>query len=264
MTTPPVGNSISRSPLRSGFLLIALALTWFALSPASLAQLPSPTPDGGYPNQNTAEGNNALLNLTTGFDNTATGFDALQSNTSGNNNMATGAFALLHNTTGNSNIALGDQAGGNLTTGDSNIDVGNRGVAGEANAIRLGTQGTQTATNIAGISGATIPTGVAVIVDSSGHLGTTTSSACYKDDIKPMDKASEVILALKPVTFRYKHELDPAGIPQFGLVAEEVEKVDPDAVARDDEGRPYSVRYEAVNAMLLNEFLKEHSTVQEQ
>jgi hypothetical protein len=100
-------------------------------------------------------------------------------------------------------------------------------------------------------------------VDSNGRLGTTTSSARFKDDIKPMDKASEAILALNPVTFRYKRELDPDGIPQFGLVAEEVEKVNPDLVARDDHGKPYSVRYEAVNAMLLNEFLKEHHQVQE-
>src|SRR2546422_11022742 len=79
-----------------------------------------------------------------------------------------------------------------------------------------------------------------------------------------MDKASEAILALKPVTFRYKHELDPDGIPQFGLVAEQVEKVNPDLVVRDDQGKPYTVRYEAVNAMLLNEFLKEHRKVEEQ
>src|SRR4029434_4917082 len=122
----------------------------------------------------------------------------------------------------------------------------------------------QNSTFIAGISGATVPTGVTVIVDSSGHLGTTTSSARYKEAIKPMDTASEAILALRPVTFRYKHELDPVGIPQFGLVAEDVEKVNPDLVARDKEGKPYSVRYEAVNAMLLNEFLKEHSKGQEQ
>src|SRR5262249_5767952 len=130
--------------------------------------------------------------------------------------------------------------------------------------IRIGRQGLQTATYIAAISGATVPTGVAVIVDTTGHLGTTTSSARFKDEIKPMDKASEAILALKPVTFRYKHEVDPEGIPQFGLVAEEVEKVNPDLVARDEQGRPYTVRYEAVNAMLLNEFLKEHGEVQEQ
>ena len=105
--------------------------------------------------------------------------------------------------------------------------------------------------------------GVGVIIDSSGHLGTVVSSERFKDEIKPMDKASEAILALKPVTFHYKKELDPEGIPQFGLVAEEVEKVNPDLVARDDQGKVYTVRYEAVNAMLLNEFLKEHRTVQE-
>jgi hypothetical protein len=123
-------------------------------------------------------------------------------------------------------------------------------------------RGTQTATYIAGISGATVPDGVGVIVDADGHLGTVVSSARFKAEIKPMDKASEAVLALKPVTFRYKHELDPAGIPQFGLVAEEVEKVNPDLVARDEQGKPFSVRYEAVNAMLLNEFLKEHRKVE--
>jgi len=158
---------------------------------------------------------------------------------------------------------LGFKAGRNLTTGNNNIDIGNMGVAGESNTIRIGTTGTQTATFIAGISGATVPTGIAVVVDADGHLGTTTSSARFKEAIKPMDKASEAILALKPVTFRYKHELDPEGIPQFGLVAEDVEKVNSDLVARDDEGKPYTVRYEAVNAMLLNEFIKEHREVQE-
>ena len=106
--------------------------------------------------------------------------------------------------------------------------------------------------------------GVGVIIDSLGHLGTVVSSARYKDNVRPMDKASEAILALQPVTFRYKKELDPEGIPQFGLVAEQVSKVNPDLVARDDQGKPYTVRYEAVNAMLLNEFLKEHFKVEEQ
>src|SRR4029453_17541917 len=100
--------------------------------------------------------------------------------------------------------------------------------------------------------------------DTDGPLGTAVSSERFKENVKPMDKASEAVLALKPVTFRYKHDLDPAGIPQFGLVAEDVEKVNPDLVARDAQGKPYTVRYEAVNAMLLNEFLKEHHTVQEQ
>ena len=106
--------------------------------------------------------------------------------------------------------------------------------------------------------------GVGVIIDSSGHLGTVVSSERFKDEIKPMDKASEAILALKPVTFRYKHDLDPEGIPQFGLVAEQVEKVNPALVARDEQGKVYTVRYEAVNAMLLNEFLKQHRKVEEQ
>jgi hypothetical protein len=171
---------------------------------------------------------------------------------------------MLNNTTGSFNIALGDNAGFNLTTGSNNIDIGNVGVAGEAKTIRIGKQGTQTATFIAGINGATVPTGVAVIVDGSGHLGTTTSSARFKEAIKAMDKASEAILSLRPVTFHYKHDLDPDCIPQFGLVAEEVEKVNPDLVARDAEGKPYTVRYEAVNAMLLNEFLKEHRKNEEQ
>jgi len=197
----------------------------------------------------------------TATNNTATGVDALLLNTNGNSNTATGTAALQNNTTGSDNIALGAQAGGNLTIGDHNIDIGNRGVAGEANTIRIGVR-MHTNTFIGGISGATVPTGVAVIVDADGHLGTSTSSARFKEAIKPMDKASEAILALKPVTFRYKHELDPKGIPQFGLVAEEVEKVNPTLVARDEQGKPFTVRYEAVNAMLLNEFLKEHRQVE--
>jgi hypothetical protein len=125
-------------------------------------------------------------------------------------------------------------------------------------------KGTQTTTFMAGISGATVPTGVAVIVNASGHLGTTTSSARFKGAINPMDKASEAILSLQPVTFRYNKELDPKGVPQFGLVAEEVEKVAPDLVDLDAKGKPFTVRYDEVNAMLLNEFLKEHRKVEQQ
>jgi hypothetical protein len=120
----------------------------------------------------------------------------------------------------------------------------------------------QAGTSIAGISGKIVASGVGVIINSSGQLGTIQSSARYKDDVKPMDKASEAILALRPVAFRYKQELDPDKIPQFGLIAEDVEKVSPDLVVRDEDGRVTTVRYEAVNAMLLNEFLKEHSKVQ--
>jgi Chaperone of endosialidase len=210
----------------------------------------------GTGSNNTATGNFALAANLSGSYNTASGLNAMAGNGAGSENTAFGTRALAHNSTGNSNIALGAAAGINLTTGDSNIDIGSRGVAGEANTVRIGTPGTHINIYVAGISGVTVPTGVAVIVDANGHLGTTTSSARFKEAIKPMDRASEAILALKPVTFHYKKELDPEGIPQFGLVAEEVEKVNPDLVARDEQGKPYTVRYEAVNAMLLNEFLK--------
>jgi hypothetical protein len=375
MTTLHLGKSISRSPLRLAFLLM---LACIGLSPAPKAFGVSPKPDGGYPGANTAEGDNALQNLTSGMDNTALGYRALFSNTDGVDNTANGYQALYHNTTGASNtaigagaltsnttgfqntaigrqalfsnttgspntavgyqalfsntdgvdntangyqalyhntfgnfneaigvealfsnttggnntangslalsgnttgsyntangndaltgnttgsfnIALGEGAGNNLTTGDNNIDIGNGGLAAEGNAIRIGAL--QTATFIAGIHGAAV-TGSAVVVNSSGQLGVAPSSERFKDDIKPMDKASEAILALQPVTFRYNHELDPKGMPQFGLVAEEVEKVNRALVARDADGKPYTVRYEAVNAMLLNEFLKEHRKMQ--
>jgi hypothetical protein len=137
-------------------------------------------------------------------------------------------------------------------------------VAKESNTIRIGKSGVQTAAYMVGVRGATVAGGVEVMVDSVGHLGTLTSSARFKDDIKPMADASEAILSLQPVTFRYKKELDSLGIAQFGLVAEQVAKVDPDLVARDESGQPYTVRYEAVNAMLLNEFLKEHRKVESQ
>ena len=184
---------------------------------------------------NAANGANALQNNTTGGGNVANGGFALFSNTSGINNVAEGFDALFNNTTGNSNIAIGPGAGGSLTTGSNNIDIGNQGVAAETNTIRIGTQGTQTATFIAGISGTPLGAGVAVRVNANGQLGSVASSARFKQDIQPMDKASEAILALKPVMFRYKKELDPDGISQFGLVAEEVEKVNPDLVVRDEE-----------------------------
>jgi Chaperone of endosialidase len=213
--------------------------------------------------ENTATGHLALRNNQTGNGNTATGEEALFFNTTGINNTAHGASALYRNTTGNNNIALGVSAGFNLTTGDNNIYIGNAGNNGEHNKIRIGTIDTHKATFIAGISGVTVPAGVGVIVGADGKLGTVVSSARFKEAIKPMDKASAAILALQPVTFRYKKEIDADGTPQFGLVAEDVEKVNPDLVARDEQGKPYTVRYEAVNAMLLNEFLKEHRKVGE-
>jgi hypothetical protein len=211
-------------------------------------------------NYNSATGVGALQLNTTGEENTANGYVALYSNTTGIWNTAIGAFALEHNT-GNYNTAVGYTAGFQLTTGSGNIDIGNQGGAGDQETIKIGDG--QTATYIAGIYGETAASGIEVYVDSSGQLGTKSSSARFKEAIKPMDKASEAILALKPVTFHYKEELDPRGVPQFGLVAEQVEKVNPDLVTRDQKGRVYSVRYEAVNAMLLNEFLKEHQRVQE-
>jgi hypothetical protein len=211
--------------------------------------------------QNTAVGQGALEMTTGSARNTAVGREALNENTTGNSNTAVGVSALSSNTAGSDNIAVGDNAGVSLTTGDNNIDIGNEGVADEANTIRIGTSETQTATFIAGISGTAV-IGDQVVVDANGQLGTATSSARFKKDIKPMDKTSEAILSLQPVSFQYKS--DSKGISQFGLIAEDVAKVNPDLVVRDRNGDIYSVRYEAVNAMLLNEFLKEHKTVQEQ
>jgi Chaperone of endosialidase len=350
--------------LRKATPVFLVALACFGLSPAVQAVVPPP--DGGYANQNTAEGKDALFSLTTGTDNTAIGFNALLSNTtsslntavgsqalfslttgaglgntaigfqalysdtSGGGNNAFGSQALLSNISGIRNLAVGSAALGSLTSGDLNVAVGNvalfqgvtvnfntalgRGalfrsqgdqnvglgffaganlsdggtnniyignagpvpIGTESNTIRLGTQTAttvtaggeshpmpaHTATFIAGISGAAV-TGSAVLVSSSGQLGVRVSSKRFKEEIKPMDEASEAILALKPVTFRYKKEIDPDRTTQFGLVAEQVEKVNPDLVARDKKGKPYTVRYDAVNAMLLNEFLKEHGKVQE-
>src|SRR5438552_1748845 len=377
-TTPSVRNLVSRSPLRLGFLLVALALVWFALSPTARAV--TPAPDGSYANGNTAEctealfsltgetdntaignltlhsatnaigntaiggkalysntasyntatgygtlynnstgientahgfkallsnttgtdntavgyqalyssngnyntaigsfalqnnnggsntasGYTALFNNTSGSQNTATGYGALYNNTTAGSNTASGAAALQGNTTGNNNVALGYFAGSKLSKGGNNIDIGANvvGLTGEANTIRIGKQGTQKSTVIAGIFGTAV-SGSTVVVNSSGKLGVAASSARFKEAIKPMDKTSEAILALKPVTFRYKEELDPDKIPQFGLIAEDVEKVNPDLVVRDEDGKVNTVRYEAVNAMLLNEFLKEHRMVQE-
>jgi hypothetical protein len=296
------------------------------------AQAVSPPPDGGYSGGNTAEGQTALLSLTTGgfntavgflslrsnttggfntaigagtllantaIENTATGVAALLSNTTGMANTATGAFALFSNTIGSSNsafgagalfsnttgdfntaigdealfsntsgsanIAIGLFAGDQLTTGNHNIDIDNSGVAGESGIIRIGATGVHTTTYIAGIAGQTVGAGGSFCyVDNEGKLGVFLSARRFKTDIADMAAASEGLLALRPVTFHYKPELDKTGIPQFGLVAEEVAKVNPDLVTHDAKGELSTVRYEAVNAMLLNEFLKEHRKVEEQ
>jgi len=219
--------------------------------------------------ENTAVGSSALYRNGVGMNNTALGFIALTANTSGNFNTAIGSETLNHVTSGSNNVALGNVAGFNLTTGDNNIDIGAdvQGVAGESNTIRIGDSLPNTAgasaCYIGGISGQTATAGTGVYIDATGKLGTITSSARFKHDIKPMGNTSETLLALKPVTFRYKKEIDAEQIPQFGLVAEDVEKTDPGLVVRDKEGKPYSVRYDQVNAMLLNEFLKQHRKVEE-
>ena len=291
---------------RTALILIALALGVLALSPG--AQAVSPPPDGGYAGGNTAEGQGALLNLTSGTfntavglfslrsntegnfntaigggalfantanDNTATGAGALLSNSIGTDNTANGSFALLNNTTGTENAAFGAKAllssttgGGNTavgfnalpnnTTGITNTAVGFNagfGITTADNVIVIGTnvagQNLDHSCFIGEIFGETSSSGTAVFINSEGRLGTATSSRRFKEGIKPMDKASEALFALKPVMFRYKKEIDPTSTSQLGLVAEDVEKVDPALVVHDKEGKPYSVRYDQVNAMLL-------------
>ena len=241
------------------------------------------TTGNGTANYNTAVGAEALYNNTDGDSNNAIGVQALGSNTEGFFNQAMGVQALGSNVDGEVNVAIGDSAlssnvhgsfntvvgwdAGLTAEGDDNIYIGATsadGVTNESGIVRIGDPNFVVACYIAGIVGQTATSGSPILIDANGKLGTLTSSARFKDDIKAMDKTSESILALKPVTFRYKQEIDPAGSPQFGLVAEDVEKVNPALVARDNQGKPYTVRYDAVNAMLLNEFLKEHRKVQEQ
>src|SRR6266545_279540 len=203
---------------------------------------------------NTAIGVQALSSNTTGDDNTAYGREALFSNTQGNGNTACGDNALASNTTGGNNTALGGSAGALLTTGNGNVCIGSAvfGVAGESNTTRI--------RNIY----ASVANGRAVYVNSDDKIGTLASSRRFKEEIKPMDKASDALFALKPVTFRYKKQVDPMQALSFGLIAEEVAKINPELITRDQDGNPETVRYEAVNAMLLNEFLKEHRKVEEQ
>jgi len=220
--------------------------------------------------QNAATGVQALFGNTTGFHNTAAGFQALFSNTTGNHNTADGDNALVHDTTGSlntavgahaldnnitgsSNAVLGFQAGFNIT-GSGNVCIGQNifGLAGESNITRIRNIGSTAQAN-----------SIFVTVGANGKLGFQASSRRYKDDIKPMDNASEALFSLKPVSFRYKQEFDPARSPDFGLIAEDVAIVNPDLVARDEEGKIVTVRYQAINAMLLNEFLKEHRKVEQ-
>ena len=222
-------------------------------------------------NNNSGTGAEALFSNTTGSDNTATGIGALNSNTVGNSNTATGEGALSHNITGTGNTAdglsalsantsgffntaLGVGAGFNVTTASGVICIGSKiSGANVDNTCFIG--------SIRGVTTQNADA-VPIFIDSAGQLGTLSSSRRYKTDIKPIDKSSESILSLKPVSFRYK--VHKNSTRQFGLIAEEVAEVNPDLVIGDADGRPYTVRYDAVNAMLLNEFLKEHRVVQEQ
>jgi len=203
--------------------------------------------------ENVATGTDALLHNTTGNSNVATGFSSLVSNT-GSGNTATGDSALNSNTTGNNNIAVGFTASYNLTTGNNNIEIGNVGVATDTNTIRIGTKGTQTRALIAGIYTSPI-FGLPVVVNPNGRLGIQASSVRYKRDIHDMAGTSERLMKLRPVTFRYKE--DPAGTLQYGLVAEEVAQVYPELVAHADDGKPLSVAYHLLPAMLLNELQKQ-------
>ena len=212
-------------------------------------------------NFNTAVGASSLEFNTSGGNNVAVGTIALSSNTNGNFNTAVGYAALYNSANGSQNIALGYQAGINITSGGNNIDIGNSGFSSDSGTIRIGSTNNQSLTYIAGIYNDPVPANTAVYINPDGRLGLLTSSARFKHNIRDMADASDALLSLRPVTFQYKPEIDPQDMPQFGLVAEEVAKVDPDLVVRDQQGRPYTVRYEAVNAMLLNEFLKEHKTV---
>jgi len=229
---------------------------------------------------NTAVGSFSLTGNTTGFGNTAIGAAALLSNMTADENVAIGANALSNNTNGSTNVAIGTGAGGNITsannvvcvgysaggvhqTGDTDVYLANPGLDGESGTVRIGTgDGVHTRMFLAGVRDTTTghPNAIPVVIDSSGQLGTISSSRRFKHDVESMDKASEAILALKPVTFHYKS--DKTNTSQFGLIAEDVAEVNQDLIVRDEKGEIYTVRYDAVNAMLLNEFLKEHRKVE--
>ena len=222
----------------------------------------------GLASFNTAVGDSALQANVDGAENTAVGASALQAGNGGKDNTAVGALAGS-NITGNSNTCLGQGAGFNLTAGEGNIYIGAQvqpADPSEQEFIRIGNDAGFTLpydTFIAGIYGRLAgPSPLTVMCGSDGKLSANASSRRFKHDIKPIDKASEAILALKPVSFRYNN--DSTNTPWFGLIAEDVAQVNEDLIVRDKEGKPFGVRYEEVNAMLLNEFLKEHKKVEEQ
>jgi hypothetical protein len=231
---------------------------------------------------NVAVGDSALgdFNGTTATDgaNTALGSIALNALTSGQENVAVGRRAHEFATSGSNNTIVGWRAGDGLTTGDGNTFLGSQAGANEgptvSDVICLGspgdTNGGQTTPNrcyignIVGVTTGGPAPSVPVIIDQDGQLGTVVSSARFKKDIKPMDQTSEAILKLKPVTFHYKNKDKNDATPEFGLIAEDVEQVNRDLVVYGKDGKVLSVRYDAVDVMLLNEFLKEHKKVEVQ
>jgi len=235
----------------AGYFALGSNTTGDGNTAAGVAALRDNTAGG----DNTAAGLGALGSNTTGDGNTAAGAGALEDNTTGGDNTAAGTDALDSNTTGSVNIAVGSAAGSNLTTGSNNIDIGNEGVAAESSTIRIGTQGTQTDTFIAGIFGNAKTKGCEVVVESTGQLECVKSAARYKRDIHDMGRSSEGLMKLRPVTFRYKQ--DPAGTLQYGLVAEEVARVYPELVVRDADGKVESVSYWMLTSMLLNELQRQ-------
>lgn len=280
VTPPPDGNCPSKNTAEGQDALFSLTTGHSNTANGYVALKANTIGD-----MNTANGAFSLFSNQTGSDNTATGYAALfynkgssntangvaalHSNSSGSRNMASGNGALSSNTTGNGNTAAGFQALLNNSSGTLNIALGigaGTEVRTADDVICIGTVGANLSHScyIGNIFNQSSPSGSAVFVNSDGKLGTSPSSRRFKEDIKPMDKASEAILALQPVMFRYKKDFDPTGISQFGLVPEDVEKVNPNLVVRDKEGRACRVRYDQVNAMLLNEFLKEHKNVEEQ
>jgi hypothetical protein len=220
--------------------------------------------NNGIASNNTAVGFQTLFNHTTNCCNTAVGSQAMMNDTSGQNNVAVGNNALSANNTGSQNIAVGNSAGGQIT-GSNNIAIGHQGIAGESNAIRIGTPGTHLNTYIAGINGAIAAGGSQVLIDSTGHLGTFSSSRRYKEDIREIGDASNRLMDLQPVQFRYREPASDGSKPlQYGVIAEDVATIFPELVVRDGNGRIESVQYHQLPALLLNELQKQHRVVAEQ
>jgi hypothetical protein len=212
---------------------------------------------------NAALGYRALRSNEGSF-NAAVGYKALTTNTSGLRNAALGETALRDNATGSRNVAVGAGAGSNQTTGSDNIYLANPGVAGESGQIKIGTVGTHMQAMVAGIHGSTSSDGISVLVNASGTLGTTTSSIRFKQDVRDMQDASDVLLKLRPVVFHYRAEAvgaEEAEKTQYGLIAEEVEQVAPELVAPDAEGKPYSVKYHVLTSLLLNELQEQERVI---